>query len=219
VLEISLFGATDPSTATWPSERELRQGPFRFTVRTNPHYAPARFSLVESVVRAEPHVFRLHEGTRYDCSWKQNLAPSTGGLHGHVAFPSARYVCGRGEPEFVGVTLIDDAEFQPRRCVWVQVPSAGEQWLSLDDVAFGRRLEGHAGSSYFLMRDGTHAPIELEVFIDGSLAGKMTYRDEQGWSPFTFSTLESAGKRGRLAFKLSTREAGGRPFCLAAETR
>lgn len=219
VVEISLLGATDPSTESWPSERELNQGPFRFTVRTNPHYAPALFSLVESVLRAEPAVFRRHEGTRHDCSWKQNLAPSTGGLHGHVAFPSARYVCGRGEQEFVGVTLIDDAEFQPRRCVWVHAPSEGEQWLSLDDVALGQRLEGHVGSSYFLMRDGTRAPIELEVFIDGSLAGKVTYKDDEGWSHFAFPTPKSRGHRGRLEFKISTQEAGGRAFCLAAETR
>src|SRR5687767_5943349 len=62
VVEISLFGATDPSTETWPLERQLDQGQFRFTVRTNPHYTPSLFSLVESVTRAEPRVFRRHEG-------------------------------------------------------------------------------------------------------------------------------------------------------------
>jgi len=219
VVEISLFGATDPATAAWPVERELSEGAFRFTSRTNPRYEPALFSLVEAVTRAEPNVFRRVEGTRYPCTWKQNLAPSTGGLHGHLAFPRERYVCGKRLDEFVGVTLIDDERFEPRQCVWVHVPSAGEQWLSLEDVPFGRKLELYAGSSYFLMRDGTSAPVAIGVLVDGRPAGKVVYRDPDGWSRFAFEIPKSAGPRGRLELEFSSQQAGGRSLCVAAETR
>lgn len=219
VVEISLFGATDPATATWPVERQLSQGPFHFTSRKNPHYEPAQFSLVDAVRRAEANVFRRVDGARYPCTWRQNLAPSTGGLHGHVAFPRERYMCGRGQDEFVGVTLIDDDRYEPRQCVWVQAPREGEQWLSIDDAPFGRKLDLYAGSSYFLMRDGTSAPVTIEAFVDGSPAGKAVYHDPDGWSHFAFGTPKSAGQRGRLELKISSQQAGGRSVCLAAETR
>ncbi|HEY6728376.1 MAG TPA: hypothetical protein VI197_30405 [Polyangiaceae bacterium] len=220
VVEISLFGATDPATARWPAERQLHEGAFRLTSRKNPHYEPALFRLVDAVARAEPSVFRLRGGARSACSWEQNLAPRTGGLHGQVAFPSARYVCGSGLEEFVGVTLIDDEQFEPRRCVWIHAPRAGAQWLTLEDVALGHRIEGYAGSSYFLMRDETHAPVSLEVFVDGRSAGRIEYRDPRGWARFAFTKPASAGQRGRLEFKLSVPEgAKGRSLCVAAETR
>ena len=220
VVEISLFGATDPGTGWWPTERQLSEGAFRVTSRRNPHYEPASFSLVDAVARAEPDVFRRIEGARYPCSWKQNLTPSTGGLHGPVAFPGTRYVCGKGADEFVGVTVIDDEEFEPRRCVWIHAPRGGEQWLSLEDVALGPKVEGYAGSSYFLTRDQSAAPMLVEVFVDGKLTGKMEFREPEGWSQFSFQTLQSAGKRGRLEFKISVSgRAKGRALCLAAETR
>lgn len=219
VVEISLLGASDPSTATWPVERQLSQGAFRFTSRKNPHYEPELFSLVDAVSRGEASVFRRVGGARYPCVWKQHLTPSTGGLHGHVAFPRERYLCGKGQGAFVGVTLIDDERFEPRQCVWVEAPRDGEQWLTLDDVPFARKLEVYAGSSYFLMRDGTSAPVTIEVLVDGSQAGTVEYRDPAGWSRFAFETPGIAGRRGRLAFKFSSQQAGGRPLCVAAETR
>jgi len=219
VVEISLFGASDPSTATWPVEHQLSEGAFRFTSRKNPHYEPASFSLVDAVSRAEPNVFRSVGGVRHPCTWRQNLAPSTGGLHGHVAFPRERYLCGKRLDEFVGVTLIDDERFEPRQCVWVHTPPLGEQWLSLENVPFGRRLDLFAGSSYFLMRDGTSAPVTIELFVDGSQAGKVVYRDRDGWSRFAFETPKFAGQRGRLEFKISSQHTGGRALCFVAETR
>lgn len=220
VLEISLPGATDPAAADWPIERQLSQGAFRFTLRKNPDFEPALFSLVDAVTRAEARVFRRVDGRSAVCPSRQNLAARTGGLHGHVAFPSTRYLCGRGLDEFVGVTLIDDQQFDPRRCVWIHAPPGGEQWLSLDDVPLGRRLEGYAGSSYFLMREAIEAPLRLEVFMDGALVGKIEYRDSAGWSRFAFSGPKSAGQRGRLEFKVSLPTSSkGRALCLAAETR
>jgi len=219
VVEISLLGAIHPATATWPVERQLSQGPFHFTSRKNPHYEPALFSLVDAIMRAEPTVFRRINATRYPCTWRQNLPPSTGGLHGHVAFPRERYLCGRSQDEFVGITLIDDERFEPRQCVWVQAPREGEQWLSIDNVPLGRKLDLHAGSSYFVTRDGTSAPITIEVLVDGSPTGKAHYRDPQGWVHFAFDTPKSAGQPGRLELKISSEQAGGRSVCLAAETR
>lgn len=220
VVEISLFGATDPATAPWPVEHQLNEGAFRLTSRKNPHYEPALFSLVDAVARAETRVFRRIDGVRSACSWKQNLAPRTGGLHGQVAFPSARYVCGSGFDEFVGVTLVDDEQFEPRRCVWIHAPRAGAQWVAREDVALGHGIEGYAGSSYFLMRDEIDAPVALEVFVDGRSVGKIEYRDPEGWSRFAFAKPASSGERGRVEFKLSVPGgARGRSLCVAAETR
>lgn len=219
VVEVSLLGATHPATAQWPTEQQRSVGTFRITSRKNPHYAPALFSLVEAVTRAEPRVYRRTHGSRFACLWNQQLAARTGGLHGHVAFPSQRYVCGRGLDEFVGITLIDDEQFEPRRCVWIHAPAAGEQWISQEDVALGGNVEGYLGSSYFLMRDEANAPISLEVFVDARSLGKIEYRDPEGWRRFAFA-MPSAKTHGRLEFKVSVPPgASGRALCVAAETR
>lgn len=220
VVEVSLYGATHPATAEWPLERQLSQGPFRFTARKNPRYEPALFSLIDAVTRAEARAFRRIDGSHFACVLQQNLAPRTGGLHGHVAFPSTRYVCGKRPDEFVGVTLIDDEQFAPRRCVWIHAPPEGEQWLVFEDVALGRKLEGYAGSSYFLTRDRNSGFMTIELRVDGSFAGKTQYSDPEGWSHFSFATTKFSGRRGRLEFKVSASgTAGGRSLCLAAETR
>lgn len=220
VVEISMLGATDPSTERWPIERQLDEGAFRVTLRKNPRYEPALFRLVDAVGRAEARVFRRVQDDEQGCAWKQNLAPRTGGLHGHVSFPSERYVCGRGVDEFVGVTLVDDAEFEPRRCVWIHAPAAGSQWLSLEGVSLGGRIEGYVGSSYFLMRDELDAPVALEIFVDGVSVGSIEYRDAEDWARFSFTKPSGAGQRGRLEFRLAVAPgARGRAVCVAAETR
>jgi len=219
VVELSILGQTSREVASWPIQRASQHGPFQLRVRTNPAYEKPLFQVVDAVARGQVHVFRRHEGTRYDCRYKANAPPRTGGLHGHVAFPKQRFVCGKEEVEFVGVTIIDDQDYRPRRCVWAHPPRQGVLWLRFDDVPFGDELLIHAGLSYFTMRDGMGPSISLRAYVEGNRIGSHRHQDEQGWVAARMATSRYRNTRGRLEFEISSAGFEHRHFCFSAMTR
>ena len=218
VLEVSILGHASPETENWPIEHERQHGPFQLRLRTNPAYRKPLFEVVDAVARGQGQAFRRHEGTRYDCRYKTNAPARTGGLHGHLAYPRKRFVCGKDEAEFVGVTIIDDQHYRPRRCVWAHPPRQGTLWLRFEDVAFGSELLGHAGLSYFTMRDGVGPSISLSAYIDGKRIGNYRHHDEYGWAAFSISTRQYHGTRGRLEFRIESAGFEQRDFCFSATT-
>lgn len=218
VVELSLWGAHDSHVADWVSVTQREQGPFTLRVLANPHYQKTLFSAVEQVSQALALVFRQGDSGRLPCAYQRRM-PRTGGLHGHVAFPAERYVCGERVEEFVGVTIIDDENFRPRRCVWAEPPAHGSLWINFPNVQFGKLLAGHMGSSYFLMRKGDSAPVELTAFIDGERLFEIEYRDDDGWQEFSTPTGGYAGRRGELSFQVRSKSQQPRQFCFSAVTR
>jgi hypothetical protein len=216
-IEVSMLGASDSRLVGWRVTHEEAHGPFRLRVHVNPQYARSLFSVVEATGRGEPEVFRRFEGTRSDCRWNVRAKPSTGGLHGDVAFPRQRYLCGKREVEFVGVTVIDDQDYRPRQCVWAHPPEAGDLWLRFGEVPLGSELVGYAGFSYFQAR-ASDAPVLLEAFIDGAKLGEHSARGRAGWSRFVFP-VRGRGAHGRLEFRITSSTFRDVPFCFAAETR
>src|SRR6478609_907568 len=121
-LEVSLLGESSPALASFPLESQQRLGPFVVARRRNPSPEPTVFDFVAAVEQGQVEVFNELEGQRRDCALVETRT-QTGGLHGHVAYPSRRYECENGR--FVGVTLIDDQDYRPRRCVLAQPPESG----------------------------------------------------------------------------------------------
>src|SRR5690606_28732604 len=127
--------------------------PFVLEVFENPEYRPTVYDFVESFSRRAVRVETVEEGNRTPCRFSRRMPVSTGGLHGHVAYPRQRFRCAGSGPFFVGVTVIDDENYRPRRCIWAEPPVAGERVITYQNVPLGKTLRLYGGFSYFLMRD------------------------------------------------------------------
>lgn len=217
-IEISILGQHAAWLSGWPIVSELDQGAFHLSVHENPNYSAPLTNLLERVQRGDVAVFRMHEGTRYECHYKRNVQPSTGGLHGHVAFPRERFICGDSDVEFVGATVIDDEHYRARRCIWAHPVREGTLWLRFESVPLGATLRGHVGLSYFLMRGGKGTDVVMDVFVDGKQVGEVVHKDQLGWQPFRFSVTGGVGRSGRLEFKIHSQRFEARHFCFFAET-
>ncbi len=218
-VEVSALGASATELDGWAVTEERRSGRFRIRVRENPTPERVLFSFLNN---ARPPYLSVTAGdsgaSERSCGYSEHAASSTGGLHGHLAFPRARFLCG-GEEFFVGVTILDDQTYRPRRCVWAE-PRGGESVrLSFADVPLGRKITGYAGLSYFLFRDGQHDPVTLGVHVAGEPVGHYEHRDERGWHHFEFDTARFAGQRATVEFDVSSDDPSDRQFCFYADTR
>src|SRR6185312_11155566 len=72
------------------------------------------------------------------CPWNANAQIVAGGLGGHPTFPKERFECPIGVFFNVGVTVIADEEFRPRRCLWSHPPLRGEIVTRFHDVPLGK---------------------------------------------------------------------------------
>jgi hypothetical protein len=216
-IEVRLPGAPASPVELWPAIQAVAAGELLLSVRENP--APLRpvFRFLENLERAS--VFLERRGRRDACPWTERGAPNAGGLHGAVAFPRRRFQCPGGAELFVGITLIDDQDYRPRRCIWAHPPHRGALVIRFDDVPLGERVTGYAGLSYFLFRDGGGAPVGLELRVGARKVGRYQHRDELGWAAFAFATPGKVGRRGDVEFRVTSPDARQRHFCFYADTR
>jgi hypothetical protein len=217
-IEVGVHGATYSGLDAWTPSAERSYGKVRFRILRNPRPIAPAYSFVD-MLADEGAVFVERRGAETPCTWRSNARAETGGLHGHVAYPRERFECPGQAPYFVGVTVIDDQEYRPRRCIWAHPPRRGVLVLHFQGVPLGERISGYAGLSYFLFRDGGGAPVELEVSVDGRSLGRYVHHDERGWSEFSFATQGAAGKRASVEFRVRGGDARQRHFCFYADTR
>ena len=213
-LEVSLLGQSAPQLASFPIAQQQRIGPFRLALRHNPKPDPARFDFVTAVEQAQLEVFDELEGQLTPCPFVDEGRAETGGLHGHPAYPPTRYACGRRR--FVGVTLIDDQDFRPRRCIMAQVPDSGSIVLRFGSVAASPRLVGFIGASYFLERDQTEPQVELTISADQQPLLRRSAAGAQGWSRFEATRPADSGVIEVRLRRLARRSGD---FCFSLEAR
>jgi hypothetical protein len=217
-IEVSELGAELGEFQSWPVRQVLTVGRFELRVHDNPAPAKVLFSFLD---QARPPFLTVAEelpGEERACPFTTHAAPSAGGLHGHLAFPRERYGCG-GENFFVGVTILDDQEYRPRRCLWAETHAGGTLGLSFKNVPLGRRIHGYAGSSYFIFRDGTRGPVTLSAQISGVEVGRYAQHDEWGWHGFDFDTARFAGQSADVEFRVHSDDSSDRQFCFYADSR
>jgi hypothetical protein len=213
-LEVSLLGQTAPTLDTFPIRREDAVGPFRVRLRENPRPEPTRFDFVAAVDAGRVEVFTELDDQRQACDWAEQSRSETGGLHGHVAYPRRRHVCARGR--VVGVTIIEDQDYHPRRCVLAQVPDDGSVVLRFAEVPSSTRLLGYVGASYFLERGVTTPQVELSVGVGGEPLLREAASGARGWSRFELARpAESSVVEVRL--RRLARQSGD--FCFSLEAR
>jgi hypothetical protein len=218
-IEVSILGARSPELGSWRLVEERRHGGFRLRVLENPAPARVRFDFWSGLGPGQTEVAVDAPGGRHACLYTDRGAGSTGGLHGHIAFPAARFQCPFGSEIFVGQTIVDDQNYRPRRCLWAHPPREAVLVLTYPKVPLGQVVRGYGALSWFLWRDGGNSPVELEVRVDGKSIGTFVHRDEEGWHGFEFPTGASAGKSATVEFRVRSERPENREFCFWADTR
>jgi hypothetical protein len=218
VLEVSLLGVRSEEARGFRVLSERRSGPFALRVLENPQPRNAVYRLLEHVRPEELEAAIVANGTERPCTYTTAARIVTGGLHGEVTFPRERFVCGAEDAAFVGITIIDDQRYRPRRCLWAKPPREGVLRLRFSGVPTGGALTGFAGLSYFLFRDGGREPIRLSARLGERAFGSYVHRDEWGWHAFRLSgEPDAAGTTAPLELTVQSEHAEGRDFCFALE--
>ena len=215
-LEVSVLGQEASELSGWSTLQERSVGGFRLRVRQNPAPASVRFDFVAEL---SPERVSVLDGRGAECSWNVHARAVTGGLHGHIAFTRERFACRGGVQYFVGATVVDDETYRPRRCIWAHPTDGGALSIRYRAVPLGQVVRGYGALSWFLMRDGVGAPIEMTIEVDGEPIGEFVHSDEQGWHGFEFSTGSRAGSTADVTFKVRSESPKDRHFCFYADTR
>jgi len=208
--EVSLRGVASPwRPVDMDPAFEERVG--RLTVR--------RFDLGPSPVRYDltAHVrdAKVFQGER-PCDWRTS-PPTGGGLGRGPLMPKGRHHCGPQPWLFVGETVNEDLELQPRHCVW-QHPVAGMPVrTTYEDIPLGDRLVLYAGLYSEHERMEEHPPVQVRVEVDGEPVGQMTHRDGDGWKRIEAAMPER--ERGDVSIVVEAAEPHLRTLCWAATTR
>ena len=113
-----------------------------------------------------------------------------------------RFKCRRGAGR-AGEVRVEYAEidFQPRRCVVVDLVDGARFSATLPDATFGELVRGHVGFPDFNARLRGDGPVTLTLRQDREVLGRWTFTDDMGWAPFVVAT--SPG-RGELEVELQT---------------
>lgn len=215
---VSIRGARSPEAPDEDPALERSFGRVRVQ-RWDLPPSPVLFDFVERV--REARVSLVERGVEQPCPWMTG-APRGGGLGQGAMWPGERFQCDpRRAWLFVGATVQDDLEIQPRWCVW-QHP-AGEEPVraSWSDVPLGRSLVLHGGIYYEHERMREHGPVRLRVLVDGVEVGSMTHRDGDGWKALVADTRSggATAERGVVTVEVTAPNPHLRTFCWAATTR
>ncbi len=217
-LEVSALGARAHETSAWRVVSEEKSGRFTLRVLENPAPVRAKYRFIEHVATPSLTVSIVADDRETPCPFTDRAPVTAGGLHGHVTFPRERFRCPGGESSFVGVTVIDDQNYLPRRCIWAHPPGRGFLRLRFSGVPLGSKIRGWAGLSYFLFRDGLGEPVTLSFQADGRTLGEHQHRDEWGFRGFSFATAGSGDRTTDVDVIVRAEAAPDRDFCFVAET-
>jgi hypothetical protein len=215
-LQVSLMGQAAPELEGFAVDQTKKLGPFEVTLRKNPKPERVLFDFVAAVDAGEVEVFTETDepGQRQSCSYTRHARFTTGGLHGHVAYPAQRFECDGAR--FVAVSVIDDQNYRARRCVLAQPPSSGHLVLRFSSVPASRKLVGFAGYSYFLARDLEVPQAELGVSEGAQPLGIQRPNGARGWSRFELLRSPTTGVV-EVSLRRLTRTAPD--LCFALEAR
>lgn len=217
-IEVSILGESAPELRGWREESRRELGKFLIRRLANP--APRRV-IYDFVDHARPGEADVR-GTvpPMECVWNSRAPILAGGLGGHPTFPPERFECPAGVFFNVGVTVIADEEFRPRRCLWSHPLARGELVTRFHDVPLGQVIRGHGGLYWMVERERRGAPVTLTVRVDGDTVGAFTHRDGEGWKGFEMPLGAHAGQRAReVELAVTSTSYKDRHFCFEADTR
>jgi hypothetical protein len=218
-IEISILGE-DSALSGWATADERRVGKFRLRVLDNPNTDPPLVDLIDLLTPQTAAAYTQKGKTRTDCTWNERAKVTNGALHGHPTFPKRRFECSKtSDWNFVGVTVIEDENYRPRRCIWAHPAPGRKTIVVFRDVLLGSKIVGYGGLPYFVEREGKGSPVTLEVVVGDKKLGKMVHEDGEGWKRFEFSTDALAGQTHTIEVRTSAKKTHQREFCFQADVR
>jgi hypothetical protein len=116
----------------------------------------------------------------------------------------------------VGVTLIEDQHYLPRRCILVDPAETGDIALRFTSVPASDRLVGFVGFSYFLARDSDGIAVDLSVTDAEREIGRQRVVADGSWSRFE---LERSAPFGAVEVVVKRLASEPGDFCFALEAR
>ena len=172
------------------------------------------YDFVENIENAEVELAAT-DGSK-PCSW-MSAPPTPGGLgHGPMT-PTERFVCDPHRPWlWVGATVLQDLELQPRRCIWQHPAGADPVRVTFPDVPLGERLVIRGGIDYQSERRRVHSPVTLRVWLDDQLIGELVHHDGDGWAGIDVDTSSLGLERAQLRFETTAPDPTARLFCWSA---
>lgn len=216
-LEIGILGER-AKLEGWQEVWHRQVGDFRLRGLTNPKAERVSLDFVDALSPKRVRVRTLRRGTSRACRYGTHKVKN-GDLHGHPTFPRNRFACAGGDWHFVGVTVIEDQHYQPRRCLWAHPGNDEVLSIEYQAVSIGQRVRGYGGLPYFRERESHGAPVEMEVYVGGEKIGAYLHRDGEGWSPFDFDTRGRASEVLPVEFRVTSKRAAHREFCFQADVR
>lgn len=217
-IEISILGERSAEVADFTERGSRDVGRFHLRVLENPSFEHVVYDFVDHVRPKDARVFGTDPAI--ECSFSAKAHALAGGLGGHPTFPDARFLCPGGEFFNVGVTVIADERFLPRRCIWSHPFQRGQIVTRFSGVPLGDRIVGHSGMYWIIERNLAGAPIDLEVAVDGDVIGRVTHRDGDGWSRFELPLgAHARAAAAEVEFRVSSPDYRDRHFCFQADTR
>lgn len=217
-IEVSILGERAPELRGWREESRREQGKFLIRRLANPAPQAVIYDFVDHARPGEADV----RGTEppMECVWNPRAQLLAGGLGGHPTFPQERFECPAGVFFNVGVTVIADEEFRPRRCLWSHPLARGELVTRFHDVPLGQVIRGHGGLYWMVERERKGAPVTLTIRVDGDTVGAFTHRDGEGWKGFEVPLGAHAGQRAHeVELAVTSTNYKDRHFCFEADTR
>lgn len=216
-LEVGLLGEHAPEVGHFTQVAIERSGPFLIRRLRNPAPLHALYRFLANARAPLLQVTELRDGSELPCRYTQQGRSSAGGLGGHVTYPRERFRCSGGERFLVGVTVMDDQHYRPRRCLFAQPPDEGVLRLEFADVPFGRRIRGAAGFTHLLARDEHGAAVELGLYVAGRSVAAQAFEPHRGFQPFEFALPASLPARGPVRFEVRSASLPARELCFSAE--
>ncbi|WP_437994209.1 hypothetical protein [Sorangium sp. So ce145] len=217
-VEISVLGQRAEELAGFREEARQERGPFVLRRLVNPSPARVAYDFVDNVAPASADV-RVTDPPAA-CRWNPRARIAAGGLGGNPTFPAERFECPGGPFFNVGVTVIADEEFRPRRCIWSHPPRDGEIVTRFRGVPLGSVIRGHAGMYWIIERERRGAPVTLSVRVNGEAVGEATHADGDGWAAFEFPLGAHAGAaEAEVEFAVRSADFTHRHYCFEADTR
>lgn len=217
-LEISIFGESASELDGWREVARERHGKLLLRRLVNPSPSRVVFDFADHIGPERVDV----RGTDppITCPWNPRAQVIAGGLGGNPTFPPARFECPVGAFFNVGVTIIADQDYQPRRCIWSHPLQRGELVTRFRGVPLGDVIRGHGGMYWPIEREKTGAPVTLIVRVDGDEVGRFKHADGDGWSLFEMPLgVHARSPSSEVEFAVSSTNYNHRHFCFEADTR
>ena len=218
-LQISMLGQSRAEFSSWPEVQRETFGALQVSIRNNPHFEPARYRFIDHIDSKSLSVSAPKNGIDESCPYSESATMSSGGLGGDPTSPKARFTCAPGSFHWVGVTIIDDEQYRPRRCIWAPPSPRGPTILRFRDVAFGRKLVGHAGAPWLMVRDGVGPPISLAAATSRGPVGSVAAKDTDGWIRFEWNTESLQNTTSDVQLTIVGTAHREQRFCFTLESR